>query len=191
MRVPPLLASASVGDPSATRTVYISVIVLLVLGVALAALAVWLWRRTRPEPQLLAPLEEMDTRAWRKQDPAGQRRALDASRPPGARPVRREVAEPDMDTEFAEPRPVVSFDDLADAPASIPETADGEIADQADDADAGDADHGDEETVEFGADTADATGDLELDDEVLEFDDTPESATANGSVDTDIRNPTK
>ncbi len=69
-------------------------------------------------------------------------------------------------------------------------TADGEIADEADDADAGDADagdadHGDEETVEFGADTADSTGDLELEDEALEFDDTPESATANGSVDTD------
>ena len=122
--VPSLLASASVGDPSATRTVYITVVALLVLGVALVALAVWLWRRTRPELQLLAPLEQMDTRAWRKQDPAGQRRALDASRPPGARPVRREAAEPDMDTEFAAPRPVVGFDDLADAPAPLPDDAD-------------------------------------------------------------------
>lgn len=110
-------ASAAVGDPAATRTVYVTVIVLLVLGVALVALAVWLFRRTRPEPQLLAPLEEMDTRAWRKQDPAGQRRALDASRPLGARPVRREAAEPIVDTEFAADRPVVSFDDLAERPA--------------------------------------------------------------------------
>jgi len=109
-----LPASASVGDPSATRTVYVTVVLLVVLAVAFAALAVWLVRRTRPEPQLLAPLERMETRAWRRQDPAAQRRALDASRPAGARPVHREAAEPAVDTEFAEARPVRGFDDLAD-----------------------------------------------------------------------------
>ena len=115
--VPSLPASAEVGDPSATRTVYVTVVLLIALGVALVALTVWLVRRTRPDPQLLAPLEEMETRAWRKQDPAAQRRALDASRPAGARPVRREAAEPSVDTDFAASRPVVSFDDLADGPS--------------------------------------------------------------------------
>ena len=89
-------------------------VALIALGIGLGALALWLVRRTRPEPQLLAPLEEMETRAWRKQDPAGQRRALDASRPAGARPVRREAAEPAVDTDFAAARPVVGFDDLVD-----------------------------------------------------------------------------
>lgn len=116
--------SESVGDPAATRTVYITVGLLVLLGVALAALAVWLWRRTRPEPQLLAPLEEMQTRRWRKQDPAGQRRALDASRPAGARPVRREAAEPAVDTDFGTTRPVVGFDDLVDDPPEAEAGAD-------------------------------------------------------------------
>lgn len=126
--LPFLPATASVGDPSATRTVYITVVLLVVLAAALAVLAVWLFKRTRPEPQLLAPLEEMDSRAWRRQDPAGQRRALDASRPPGARPVHREAAEPDVDTEFAAERPVQSFDDLSDDPAPDDATDDADNA---------------------------------------------------------------
>jgi len=126
----------SVGDPSATRTVYITIGLLVALGVALAVLAVWLWRRTRPEPQLFAPLEEMETRSWRKQDPAGQRRALDASRPPGALPVRREAAEPAVDTDFGSERPVVGFDDLADGVSGDPEPADSseDIVDEPDSA---------------------------------------------------------
>ena len=118
MRIPNLTPSEGllgVGDPSATRTVYITVAVLVVLGVAMVVLAIWLLRRTRPELQLFAPLEEMDTRSWRRQDPAGQRRALDASRPAGARPVRREAAEPNVDEEFDASRPVVDFDDLVES----------------------------------------------------------------------------
>ena len=107
-------APMTVGDQTATRTVYITIVLLVALGLGLAILAVWLFKRTRPEPELLAPLEEMDTRAWRKQDPAAQRRALDAIRPPGARPVHREAAVPDVDDEFAAARPAVGFEDLAD-----------------------------------------------------------------------------
>lgn len=138
-------ATASVGDPSATRTVYVTVILLVALAVALAVLAVWLFRRTRPEPQLLAPLEEMDSRAWRRQDPAGQRRALDASRPPGARPVHREAAEPAVDTDFATPRPIQSFDDLSDDPASNPSPVEADVENDADESDGhDDEDHADE-----------------------------------------------
>jgi hypothetical protein len=118
-----LPASAEVGDPSATRTVYVTVVLLAALGVALVVLAWWLWSRTRPEPELLAPLEEMETRAWRKQDPAAQRRALDASRPAGARPVHPEVAAPAVDTDFASARPPVGFEDLAD----VDDTSDVEV----------------------------------------------------------------
>ncbi len=155
-RVPSLPASVSVGDPSATRTVYVTVILLVVLGFALAALAVWLWRRTRPEPQLLAPLEEMATRGWRKQDPAGQRRALDASRPAGARPVRREAAVPVVDSEFAAERPVVGFDDLAEVRASASPEDDVEPDDELESTDG----------VE-----SDATADLEVDGGAIEIGD--------------------
>lgn len=107
-------AVASVGDPAATRTVYTTVIILVVLGFVLAAVAVWVLRRTRPEPELLAPLETMDTRGWRKLDPAARRRALDESRPPGALPLRREASEPAVDESFSTVAPVASFDDLSD-----------------------------------------------------------------------------
>jgi hypothetical protein len=155
-------ASASIGDPSATRTVYVTVVLLVVLAVALAALAIWLARRTRPERQLLAPLEEMNTRAWRKQDPAAQRRALDAARPAGAQPVRPEAAEPTVDSEFAAERPVVGFDDLAD---DADDTDGGDAADSADDTDSADDD-------QEASDDADAPGELETDSYPVESDDT-------------------
>ncbi|MDG1265505.1 MAG: hypothetical protein P8O03_04205, partial [Ilumatobacter sp.] len=66
----PSAAPTVVGDPSATRTVYIAVVLLIMLGIALATLVGWLWSRTRAELELFAPLEEMETRSWRKQDPA-------------------------------------------------------------------------------------------------------------------------
>lgn len=109
-----LAASDPVGDPSATRTVYTAVVVLVVLGVVLAALAGWILRRTRPEPELLAPLEEMDTRRWRRLDPATQRRLLDVARPDGAVPLVPSMSEPDIDIEFMSNRPVTGFEDLAE-----------------------------------------------------------------------------
>jgi hypothetical protein len=105
---------ARVGDPDATRTVYIAVVLLVILGLVLAALAVWVLRRTRPEPELLAPLETMETRGWRKLDPAAQRRSLDESRPSGAAPLRREASEPAVDSSFATVAAVASFDDLSE-----------------------------------------------------------------------------
>ena len=103
----------AVGDPAATRTVYTTVVLLVVLGIGLAALAVWIHRRTRPEPELLAPLEEMDSRRWRSRDPATRGRLLDEARPAGARPLRRAASAPDVDDDFAATPPVGGFDDLA------------------------------------------------------------------------------
>ncbi|WP_420453523.1 hypothetical protein [Ilumatobacter sp.] len=106
-------AADVVGDPEATRTVYVSIAALVALGVALVAVAVWLLRATRPEPRVLAPLEEMATRRWRTQDPATRRRMLDDVRPEGARPLRREMRPPTVDAAFASVPPVAGFDDLA------------------------------------------------------------------------------
>ena len=101
------------GDASATRTVYGVVIALGVIGLALLVLAFWLIKQTRPEPELLAPLERMDDRAWRQQEPAEMRRDLDSLRPSGARPVAPEPSVPDIDAQFAQSRPTLgTFDDL-------------------------------------------------------------------------------
>jgi hypothetical protein len=111
-------ALVAAGDSSATRTVYGVVIALGVIGVALLVLTIWLFRQTKPEPQLLAPLERMDDRAWRKQEPAEMRRDLDSLRPTGARPVTREKSVPDVDAEFAQHRPTLgTFDDLQAEPS--------------------------------------------------------------------------
>lgn len=118
LSVQPSAASVGVvgvGDPEATRTVYASVVILALLGVVLVVLAVWVFKRTRPEPELLAPLETMNTRGWRKLDPAAQRRSLDESRPTGAVPMRRAASAPPVDSSFATVAPVASFDDLSDA----------------------------------------------------------------------------
>ncbi len=105
------------GDPGATRVVYAIVAALALIGVALVFLAVWVIKQTRPEPELLAPLERMSDRAWRKQDPAQKRRALDEVRPPGAEPVTREPDPPERDDEFDQRVPAIArFDDLVDRP---------------------------------------------------------------------------
>lgn len=107
---------------------YTTVVLLGLLGVVLLVLAVWVWRRTRPEPELLAPLETMQTRGWRKLDPAAQRRSLDDSRPDGAAPIRRATSAPAVDSSFATVAPVSSFDDLSDS-------GDGRSEDASDDRD--------------------------------------------------------
>ncbi len=118
-------AFVAVGDASATRTVYGVVIALGIIGLALLALAIWLIKQTKPEPELLAPLERMDDRAWRKQEPAEMRRDLDSLRPIGARPVLREKGVPDIDADFAQARPTLgTFDDLqAQLAADVRRTA--------------------------------------------------------------------
>ena len=82
--IPDVLLIASIGDPDGTRTVISIVALLVAIGVALVLLAVWVYRTTRPDPELLAPLEVMGERSWRRGDPVWQRRRLDELRPPGA-----------------------------------------------------------------------------------------------------------
>ena len=80
-------AQDSVGDERSTAIVYTVVVVLVVIGIALIGVAVWLWSATRPDRELLAPLELMGDTSWRRQDPQGRRRALDDVRPDGAVPL--------------------------------------------------------------------------------------------------------
>jgi len=108
----PVLLAA--GDPGSTRLVYAMVAGLLVVGVAFLILGIWLFRQTRYDPPVLAPLERMGDKKWRRQsDPATQRRVLDEVRPEGAEPLRQEPSPPTLDAEFelAE-RPVTSMSDL-------------------------------------------------------------------------------
>jgi hypothetical protein len=106
---------ASVGDPEGTRTITSIVVLLAVLGVALVMIAIWLFRLTRPDKELLAPLEVMGERKWRRADPVWQRRRLDEVRPPGAQPLQPSAAPPDFDEAFFEHAPGASgFDDLHD-----------------------------------------------------------------------------
>jgi hypothetical protein len=110
----PLLAlvGSSVGDPDGTRTITAIVALLVVLGLGLLMLGVWLFRTTRPDPELLAPLEVMGERRWRRGDPVWQRRRLDEVRPSEARPLQPSAAPPELDSSFDEPSPVTGFDDL-------------------------------------------------------------------------------
>ena len=103
---------AAVGDPEGTRTVTSIIALLAVLGVALLMLAVWLFRTTRPDPELLAPLEVMGERRWRRGDAVWQRRRLDEMRPPGAKPLERSSAPPALDTSFDDGPSAPGFDDL-------------------------------------------------------------------------------
>jgi hypothetical protein len=107
----------SAGDPSSSRIVYGIVVALAVIGVALVVVAVWVFRQTRIDPELLAPLETMSDRRWRKLDPASQRRMLDEERPEGAEPLHPATSAPAPDEEFAAGgRPVEGFDDLRSVP---------------------------------------------------------------------------
>ena len=104
----------SVGDPDGTRAVTSIVALLVVLGVGLVMLAVWLFRVTRPDPEVLAPLEVMGERKWRRADPVWQRRRLDEVRPDGAEPLQPSVAPPDLDEAFDLGPAATGFDDLQD-----------------------------------------------------------------------------
>jgi hypothetical protein len=109
----PVLLGA--GDPGSTRLVYAMVAGLIVIGVLFVLLGIWLVRQTRYDPPVLAPLERMGDKEWRRQrDPATQRRVLDDVRPTGAEPLRHEPSPPDLDAEFeVADRPVTSMNDLA------------------------------------------------------------------------------
>lgn len=110
---------AAIGDPDGTRTVTSIIALLVALGLGLVMVAVWLYRTTRPDPDLLAPLEVMGERKWRRADPVGQRRTLDEVRPDKARPLEPSVAPPALDAAFEAGPTASGFDDLhpdADAP---------------------------------------------------------------------------
>ena len=109
------LLASSVGDPAGTRTITSIVLLLAVLGIALLMLAIWLFRLTRPDKELLAPLEVMGERKWRRADPVWQRRRLDEVRPSEAQPLQPSAAPPDFDEAFFEQRPAAGgFADLHD-----------------------------------------------------------------------------
>lgn len=120
------VAVIALGDPDSSRAVYGIIAALGALGLLLVMLAIWLIRRTRPDPELLAPLERMADRSWLEQDPVAQRRALDAVRPDGATPIYRAPSVPKIDAEFDRSRPAIAnFDDLravATAARSRPRT---------------------------------------------------------------------
>ena len=119
---------ATIGDPDGTRTVTSIIALLVALGLGLAMLAVWLHRTTRPDPELLAPLEVMGERKWRRADPVAQRRTLDAVRPAQARPLEPSVAPPAFDEAFDAGPTGSGFDDLhADADSDGADHAAGHV----------------------------------------------------------------
>jgi hypothetical protein len=130
------LVASSVGDPAGTRTIMSIVLLLAVLGIALLMVAIWLFRLTRPDKELLAPLEVMGERKWRRADPVWQRRRLDEVRPADAQPLQPSAAPPDFDEAFFEQAPAAAgFDDLhddahanGDAPPRVDEPVDAPAA---------------------------------------------------------------
>ena len=71
-------------DDGSSRLVYAMVFALIIIGVVLIVLAVVVFRRTRVDLAVLAPLERMGSRRWRKADSESRRQLLDAVRPAGA-----------------------------------------------------------------------------------------------------------
>jgi hypothetical protein len=106
------VVGAGAGDPGSSRLVYAMVVGLALVGVALIALAAWIIRQTRPDLEVLAPLERMGDGDWRKRDPSTQRRMLDEVRPEGAQPLLSEPLPPPLDADFESDHPVSSFSDL-------------------------------------------------------------------------------
>ncbi|MEM9748651.1 MAG: hypothetical protein AAF945_18305 [Actinomycetota bacterium] len=104
--------TGTASDPESTRIVYGVVVGLLAVGVLLVGLAIWLFRQTRPDPELLAPLDRMSSRSWRRLAPADRRRMLDAERPPGAQPLVPSRRAPAVSNEFDEVPAMATLDDL-------------------------------------------------------------------------------
>ena len=104
--------TGTASDPESTRIVYGVVVGLLAGGVLLVGLAIWLFRQTRPDPELLAPLDRMSSRSWRRLAPADRRRMLDAERPSGAQPLVPSRRAPTVSNEFDEVPAMATLDDL-------------------------------------------------------------------------------
>lgn len=145
----PFLLS-TIGDPDGTRTITAIIALLVAIGLALLLLAVWIFRTTRPDPELLAPLEAMGERSWRRGDPVWQRRRLDELRPRGAKPIAPSVAPPEFDMSFDAGPTASGFDDLRvdtlRPPGEVPVVSPSEIALETDDGEVGVVTHAEPET---------------------------------------------
>lgn len=115
MSLETVFSASEIGDPDGTRTVIAIVTLLVVMGLALIMVAFWMRRSTRPDPELLAPLEAMGQRSWRRGDPVWQRRRLEEVRPADAEPLKRPIAPPTLDESFDSVPAAAGFDDLRDA----------------------------------------------------------------------------
>jgi hypothetical protein len=167
----------SINDADSTRKVYLLAAGLAALGIILIAMTVWFWRSTRHDPELLAPLETMGSRRFRKLDDGSKRQLLDAVRPADATPMRWGVvrgsatAEPEVDLAAIRHATVRDYDDLRDPVAvGVPVIA----------AHAGLTDAGPQQaTVVDGGDVAD---DLDARDHAPELDDSSDPADAAASA---------
>jgi hypothetical protein len=118
------LLADSVNDANSTRKVYLLAAGLAVLGIALVAITVWFWRSTRHDPELLAPLEVIGGRRFRRLEGDAQQAVLDDARPVTATPmqwgVRRGEAsgEPQIDLRASLRSAPAGYEDLHD-PALI------------------------------------------------------------------------
>lgn len=118
------LLADSVNDANSTRKVYLLAAGLAALGIALVAITVWFWRSTRHDPELLAPLEVMGARRFKRLEGGVQRELLDRSRPVDAKPMRWGVRRggagggPEIDLRESLRTAPSGYDDLLD-PALI------------------------------------------------------------------------
>lgn len=123
-----VLSGAVIGASADTQAVLAIVALLVVIGIGLVMLAVWLFRVTRPDRELLAPLEVMGARTWRRGEPVWQRRRLDEVRPADAVPASPAIAPPAIDAAYDAGPSAPGFADLSDpelvAAADEPDQAD-------------------------------------------------------------------
>ena len=118
------LLADSVNDPDSTRKVYLLAGGLALLGIALVAITVWFWRSTRHDPELLAPLEVIGGRRFRRLEDNAQQAVLDDARPATATPMRWGVrrgeasGEPPIDLRASLRTGPAGYEDLHD-PALI------------------------------------------------------------------------
>lgn len=116
------------GSASAdSRALWSIVVLLAVVGVALAMLAVWLVRATRPDRELLGPLEVMGQRKWRRSDPVWQRRQLDSARPTDAEPLAPARSLPEPDESFDAGPQASGFEDLGELASAAAAGGDAEV----------------------------------------------------------------
>ncbi|MCU1398013.1 MAG: hypothetical protein JWN62_1122 [Acidimicrobiales bacterium] len=114
----------SINDSSSTRKVYLLAGGLALLGIFLVMITVWFWRSTKHDPELLAPLEVIGARRFRRLDGGSQQAALDTARPDAATRTRWGVQRgnagggPEIDLRATSRTGLAGYDDLHD-PALI------------------------------------------------------------------------